>query len=215
MDTGSEGSAEVSPSGADGRVARGERSREAALDALLGLLASGARPTMGEVAESAGVSERSLFRHFESREAMLAAAIDRTIDRVAPLLEPVPLEGSATRRLERFLAARARVYEAVTPIRRAAPAHVDVPAVRNRLELAEAFFRAQVEDAFSPELRRVPVADRRDLLVALDAVLSFDMWDRLRTVGGASATRTRRIMHRLALPLLQRGVEPGRATMGR
>ena len=40
---------------------------------------------MAQVAEVAGVSERSIFRHFESREALLAAVIERQLEVVGSL----------------------------------------------------------------------------------------------------------------------------------
>ena len=55
----------------DGRTVRAERTRQALVDALLGLLDAGVlSPTAAAIAQRAGVSERSLFQHFPDREAL-------------------------------------------------------------------------------------------------------------------------------------------------
>ena len=52
----------------DGRAARALRTRQAVADALLRLLEEGElRPTSRMIAEKAGVSERTIFQHFEDR----------------------------------------------------------------------------------------------------------------------------------------------------
>ena len=67
----------------DGRTLRAERTRQALVDALLGLLDEGhPSPTAAEVAERAGVSERSVFQHFADREALLEAVARQQYERV-------------------------------------------------------------------------------------------------------------------------------------
>jgi AcrR family transcriptional regulator len=44
------------------------------------LATRGLAVSMDDIAEAAGVSRRSLFRHFESRDALVAAALESTID---------------------------------------------------------------------------------------------------------------------------------------
>ena len=58
----------------DGRTVRAERTRQALVDSLLGLLDEGQMtPTAAQIAARAGVSERSVFQHFPDREALLEA----------------------------------------------------------------------------------------------------------------------------------------------
>src|SRR3569832_1470363 len=50
-------------------------------DALELLLARGLNVTMDEIAEAADIGRRTLFRHFESREQLLASALEQGIER--------------------------------------------------------------------------------------------------------------------------------------
>lgn len=64
----------------------GVAKRQATIDVVLGatrhlLMAQGLDATMDDIAEAAGVSRRTLFRHFESRERLVAEALDAGIQR--------------------------------------------------------------------------------------------------------------------------------------
>ncbi|MGH9111849.1 MAG: TetR/AcrR family transcriptional regulator, partial [Acidimicrobiales bacterium] len=79
---------------ADGRRQRTERSRAAVIDALLSLYDDGAVwPAAAEVAKRAGVSTRSVFRHFADLDGLAEAAIERQWARAHGLFEPPPAEG--------------------------------------------------------------------------------------------------------------------------
>ncbi len=57
--------------------------KSSALDAAEELLArSGVEVTMDELAVAAGVGRRTLFRYFDSREELIAAAVERQYDRI-------------------------------------------------------------------------------------------------------------------------------------
>src|ERR671918_2160584 len=74
----------------EGRTVRAERTRQALVDALLGLLDAGdLSPTAAAIAQRAGVSERSLFQHFPDREALFEAVARQQYERVMPTLRPV------------------------------------------------------------------------------------------------------------------------------
>src|ERR1700742_732459 len=69
----------------DGRTRRGERNREAIIDALLACYGDGIlRPSVQEVADRAGVSARSVHNHFDDVEALRAEVADRQWVRCAP-----------------------------------------------------------------------------------------------------------------------------------
>src|SRR5690349_22289922 len=58
----------------DGRVRRGERSRDAIVGALFDLIGGGVlQPTAQQVADRAGVGIRSVFRHFTEMDSLYAA----------------------------------------------------------------------------------------------------------------------------------------------
>src|SRR5215468_1968420 len=105
----------------DGRLARGARARAAIVDALLALIEEGdLRPSAARIAERAGVSLRSVFQHFKDVESLFAAAADRQSERLAPLVARIPGDGPLARRLDAFVATRARLLDAIAPVRRAA-----------------------------------------------------------------------------------------------
>lgn len=186
----------------DGRRARSERTREAVLDAVIALIGEGEVPTTGEVAERAGISERSLFRHFESRDGLFDAAIDRIVTSLAPLVEPVGADGSAAARLERLVAVRSRLYEAMTPIRRVAPFYAArSELVARRMATTRGWFRDELEATFARELAERGPTGSRDVLDSLDLALSWAAWDHLRS-SGATVADAQRVLTRVAQAVL-------------
>ena len=186
----------------DGRRARSERTRAAVLDSLIELIAVGEVPTSAEVAAAAGISERSLFRHFDSVEGLFDAVIDHMVDRLGPLAPPPTTDGTTAERLDALMAGRAELYETMTPLRRVAPVYaVRSERVAERMLETQRWLRSQVAEALAPELGGLAAADRREVLDAVDAILSWEAWDHLRRLG-SSAVRTRRLVTHTASVLL-------------
>jgi AcrR family transcriptional regulator len=186
----------------DGRTLRSMRTREAIVDATIGLLEEGdLRPTAPRVADRAGVSVRSVFQHFADLETLHAAVAERLVDRVAVLLVPVPPDGSLDERLDRFVHQRTLLLEAVTPIRRAAAVHGPFSSeITARLRDGQAFLRAELAHTFGPELDTA--GDGEVALDALDAALSWATWDHLRS-GGRDQDTARAVVRRLAASVLR------------
>jgi AcrR family transcriptional regulator len=58
----------------DGRLARGQRTREAVIDALFDLYAEGnLTPTIEDIASRVGRTTRSIYTHFQDKEALAVA----------------------------------------------------------------------------------------------------------------------------------------------
>lgn len=188
----------------DGRLARAARSRRAVVDALLDLLEDGdLRPTAARIAERAGVALRSVFQHFADLEALFGAAAERQMERLAGLLGDLPADGPLAERLEAFVQQRARLLEAIAPVRRAALLREPFsPAIATRLQLMRQLKRAEVERTFAAELERRERAERQDLLDALAAVSSWPTWESLRRHQRLSVERARRVMARTLAALL-------------
>ncbi len=190
-------------SDSDGRVRRGERNRDALVDALLELLEAGvAKPTAREIAERAGVSLRTVFAHFDDVESLYAAIAVRQEERLAPLLQPLVWSDSDDQRVEDLIARRVELFEQIAPVRRAslllAP---DSPELTRRLTEVSRVLRGQVAECFHPELA---AAGRRrgDLLAALDIATSWETWDGLRRGQGLSVVAARRTLRLLVSRLL-------------
>jgi glutathione S-transferase/AcrR family transcriptional regulator len=190
----------------DGRLARSERSRRAVVGALLDLFDAGdLRPTAAQIAQRAGVSLRSVFQHFESLETLFAAAADLQMERLAPLLTPIPTDGPFAGRLATFVTRRARVLEAIAPVRRASLRMEPFSnEVRTRLEAARGRGRREAERVFATELAALPVAERREVAAALGAAASWSNWEHLRRHQGLGVDRARRVMARMLASALGR-----------
>src|SRR4051812_36088754 len=78
---------------ADGRIARGERTRTAVLDAAVALATEAGLDglSLGQLAEALGVSKSGLFAHWRSKEELQLATVERALEQwrariVAPTL---------------------------------------------------------------------------------------------------------------------------------
>ncbi|MGH9209621.1 MAG: TetR/AcrR family transcriptional regulator [Acidimicrobiales bacterium] len=170
----------------DGRSARALKTREAIVDACIGLVEEGElRPTAPRVAERAGVSVRSVFQHFADLPALHIAVAERIGERMSVLLHPVDPDLPLDERIESFVRYRGALLEAVTPFRRAANVHGPfAPEIRRALRQSTVYLRDEVARAFGPELEAVADATvRHEALEGLSTVLSWSAWDALRTDG--------------------------------
>jgi TetR/AcrR family transcriptional regulator, regulator of autoinduction and epiphytic fitness len=180
----------------DGRTVRAERTRQALVDALLGLLDSGElSPTAAAIAGRAGVSERSLFQHFPDREALFEAVARQQYERVLPTLQPVDASMPLGERIDRFTRQRARLYEMIGGVRRAALLiEHESPSVAGWLTTARRAKAAEVERVFRRELAAIPGDEREPLRAALIAVCAWPAWDSWRTHQRLGVNRARAAM---------------------
>lgn len=182
---------------ADGRTARRDRNREAVLDAVLDLFGEGEMYLApAEVAARSGVSTRSVQRYYDDMDALVQAAIARQLERVGPLfLVPDLGVGSRDERIDRLIAARIRLHEAVAPMVRAVMLRVrDNARMRDRVVEARAQLRDQVEAMFAPELDALGAEPRRDVIDALDDLLGFESLEHLRVTLGRAEDETARVL---------------------
>ena len=162
----------------DGRRARSERSQAALIDALLELLREGGEvPSSREIAEAAGVTQRTLFNHFEHLGQLFAAAQEDQIRRVMDELPAVGPEGPLADRLDRYVAGMCTVLEENAPIYWIAYTRAsDVPDVAEMITVIRELGRAMVERAFSPELDALDPDERGITVDALELSFSSLTW---------------------------------------
>jgi AcrR family transcriptional regulator len=169
----------------DGRRLRRQQNREAVIDALLALFRAGNyRPSCLEIAASAGLSERSLFRYFDDMDDLHRAAADREIMLALPLLVQTAAPHDLTHvKIERLVHARAALFERAGPALRALRANAHVQArLAVALDRHRAFERGQLSELFAPELAACGTA----VLPAIEVLCSYRSWDRLRHQQGLS-----------------------------
>jgi TetR/AcrR family transcriptional regulator, regulator of autoinduction and epiphytic fitness len=180
----------------DGRTVRAERTRQALVDSLLALLDGGHKtPTAAQIAERAGVSERSVFQHFPDREALFEAVAREQYDRVMPTLRPIDTSLPLGERIEQFTEQRARLYEQIGGVRRAAVLiEHESSSVAGWLATARQAKAAEVERVFRRELDAIPADEREPLRAALVALCAWGVWDTWRTHQRLSVARSRAAM---------------------
>jgi TetR/AcrR family transcriptional regulator of autoinduction and epiphytic fitness len=169
----------------EGRLTRGERTRRQLAEALVSLLEEGdPRPTARAVAARAGVSLRLVFHHFADMESVLRAAVAVQTERHWRRLAPIDPHLARPERIRLVVRQRARLYEAVAPVRRAALAMEHTSAVVGaELRHSRRSLRRHLEEAFAPELARAG-GRRARLADALELATSFESWEQLRRTMG-------------------------------
>jgi AcrR family transcriptional regulator len=190
----------------DGRALRSERTRSAIADALLALIEEGElRPTAPRVAERAGVSLRSVFQHFADMEALYATVAEHQMERQFARAALIPRDGPLDARIDVFVAQRARLHEAVAPVRRAALLHEPFSTeVARRLDWVRRRGRTEVARVFAIELGKLPQAARRDQLEAITVASSWSNWEALRAHQGLSRKQAERVLRMMLQSLLAR-----------
>lgn len=184
----------------DGRRLRREHNREAVIDAVVELFASGRyEPSSAEIAEQAGLSSRSLFRYFDDVDDLTHAAIERQLGTALPLLHlGVPATDSLNRRIEALVSSRLRLYAAIEPGARAARicAHRN-PVVARQVADSRRYLRKQVVELFAAE-----AAGRDDVLAAVDALMSFETFELMRHHQRLGAAAMKRVLTQALSQLL-------------
>ena len=184
---------------ADGRVQRGERSREAIVEALFELIGEGAiQPTVQQVAERAGVGLRSVFRHFSDSERLYAEMDARLSAEAIPLLLEDPPEGSLRRRASVLVERRTALFERIAPYKRAGTVQ------RSRSPFLHSRHRSFVRALRRQLLRWLPELERApwEIVESLDLATAFETWDRLRTEQRLSRDRAHATVDRTVQALL-------------
>ncbi len=186
----------------DGRVRRGQRSRETIVAALFELISDGVpRPTAQQVAECARVNIRTVFRHFSEMESLYAALDARLRDEVREVLEREPPEGGLELRAVALVRQHCQVFEKIAPFKRSSnskrwgsefltEAHRElVREIRRRLRL------------WLPELQDLSSESRN----AIELLMSFEAWDRLRSDQGLGRSAVRATLERAVAAVLVAG----------
>lgn len=190
----------------DGREQRSRRTRAAIVEAWLDLVEEGnTAPTARETADRAGIGLRTVFQHFGDMEDLHATAAILHFQRIQPFLEGIDTTGSFDERLARFVLHRQRLFERITPIRRAALHRATLGAnVGVFIRSADQSFTAVAYSVFQHELGAAEAADADVLRHSVAVIWSWSAWDYLRsslelTPAGAAdifATTGRRLLNR-------------------
>jgi AcrR family transcriptional regulator len=180
----------------DGRRQRTAYSRQRIVAAMLDLAREGQiTPSAEAVADRAGVGRRTVFRLFSDMESLYREMHIMVLARIEHI-RASPIQGETWRaRLERLVERRAMLFEEILPIKTAADAQ------RHRSEFLQTAHAETVRTLRNLMLFVLPKALKEDAdrVEALDALLSLDMWRRLRT--------DQKLTQKAALRVLQTAVE--------
>jgi AcrR family transcriptional regulator len=193
------GMASPPPQVLDGRAARSQRSRDRIVDALFELVGEGVlRPTAEQVAERAGVGIRTVFRHFSDMEGLFAAMDARLVEDALPILQGGERRGGLSERARALTARRAAFFERIGPYKRSGTLQRwRSPFLQKQNRRLVRVLKADLRD-WLPELAGAS-PERVD---ALEMLLSFEAWDRLRSEQRLGAARTAAALEVSVLALL-------------
>jgi AcrR family transcriptional regulator len=165
------------PTQADGRRQRSVDSRTRIVQALLDLVGEGEiSPSAEQVAHRAQVGLRSVFRHFKDMDSLYSEMSQVIEAEIVKTFYRPHVGVTVAERLTDLISRRAGLFERIGPFRRASTtlAHRSSFLASEQRRMT-AGLRKILEDALTPEM----VADRAKV-EALDLLLSFDCWNRLR-----------------------------------
>jgi AcrR family transcriptional regulator len=173
----------------DGRRLRSERTRQRIVEAYLALLGQAPQiPTAAQIAERAGCSVRSIFERFSDLHALRVAATDFAFAEANVQAVPRDLGTDRQARIRSHVEMRAGTCTRWLPMWRALNANQgESLELKGRIKLARELIMNRAEVMYAPELSSVSPLERKRALIALEALIDFESWARMRELYGLSA----------------------------
>ena len=175
----------------DGRTLRRQRSRAEIVTALLDLFEEGlVDVSAAQVAARAGVSERSLFRHFADIHDLYRTVCETQYRRVSASGHIDGFgTGNTESKIRRFVDQRVRLYVAVGNVGVAARAHAPrMSMLADQLHEARRTMRQQIEWHFADELAALSHDARVAAVTAIDVLTSYESFDLMHRDQGLRMT---------------------------
>ncbi len=161
----------------DGRKQRSERSKLAIVDAMLDIIMGGKmEPSAAEIAERAGVSARTVFRHFEEMDSLYTEMTERMKAQIMPIIQQ-PFTGDGWQaQLDQLLARRAMIYEKIMPLKIAA----SIRRFSSDYLMLNYQRFLHLERTGLENVLPDPVRKNATMLSAIEMCAGFQTWRRLR-----------------------------------
>lgn len=175
----------------DGRINRSIVTRKKIVDALTALVFEGhITPTAEQVAQRADVGLRTVFRHFDDMDSLYREISIDVDEQIQPLLQARLDAATWQERVLQSIDFRSDIYDRTAAIHLAAQVHRHESAY-----LAQNLMNsARLQRDLLRRLLPVSVAQDATLLDALDLMLSFEAWIRLRREQGLETGQAREVM---------------------
>lgn len=171
----------------DGRRRRSVQTRQLIIEAYMALIREEPQiPTAAQIAERAGCSVRSIFERFPDLIALRVAATDHAFTQAiaeVPVLRG--LEGDRQTRIRTYVETRAATCERWLPLWRVISSNQsDSVELKSRVLLMRQAILKRVELTYEPELSTLDRQERRQILIAIEALVDFESWGRMREDNG-------------------------------
>ena len=162
----------------DGRRLRTERGRALVVDTTLAMVDAGLIPTYAEIAAECGLSERTIFRYFPDREALMAALAAEIFPRIVHCLVVDPPDTDLRQRVADLVQLRIELVAISRPFARAVEIQApDSNLAAALLDLRQEQLRLQIRNWFADAL----VNHRPAEIGVIDMLLSSESIGQQRT----------------------------------
>ena len=172
----------------DGRRLRSERTRRLIIEAYISLVReTGHMPTAAQIAERAGYSVRSIFERFPDLTMLRVAVTDYAIAEARANGALRDLDADRLTRIKSQVSQRGSGCERWLPLWRVLSADLtQAPDLQQRIGMIRQLIVMRMEMMFRPELSSVSDAERKKIVLALESLLDFESWARMRELYGLS-----------------------------
>jgi AcrR family transcriptional regulator len=185
---------------ADGRKHRSQKSQMLIVNAMLELVAKGnLEPSADQIAEIAKVGRRSVFRHFSDMDTLYREMNNSITATMGSIVQQPFLAADWRGQVLELVDRRAAGFERMKPFLLAGQVHRHRSAF---LKSAHAQFVGILRNILMAILPKEAARDAV-LVEALDMLLSFESWNRLREDQGLSIVKSKRVLKQAIESLLE------------
>ncbi|MBY0317095.1 MAG: TetR/AcrR family transcriptional regulator [Reyranella sp.] len=179
----------------DGRRLRSARTKQLIIEAYLALLRDSPQiPTAATIAERAGYSVRSVFERFPDLHALRVAATDYAFTQGTAQAVARDFSGDRHARVKSHVETRSWICEQWLPLWRALNANQgDSNELKSRINLIRQAILKRIELMYDPELSTLNETEKRQTLIAIESLIDFESWARMRDFGGMSIEEAREV----------------------
>ena len=172
----------------DGRRLRSERTKQSIMEAYIELLREKPEiPTAAQIAARAGISTRSIFERFVDLQGLSLATVDYAFAVGEAHAIARNVDGDRSIRLRSHVETRAHTCERWLPVWRVVVTNQHkLEELRDRVRFIRQAIVKRMELMYRPELEMLSAEERRDLLIALESLIDFESWARMREGHGLS-----------------------------
>ena len=165
------------------------------IEAYLALLRESPQiPTAASIAERAGYSVRSVFERFPDLHALRVAATDYAFTQGTAQAVPRDYSGDRQTRLKAHVETRSWICEQWLPLWRALNANQgDSSELKSRIQLIRQAILKRIELMYEAELSTLGDTERRQTLIAIESLIDFESWARMREFSGLSIEEAREV----------------------